>query len=79
MNVALLNPLLQAVVALALLGAYAGLRAVGTDEPVLLGLLAGQLAGHGITHLTAQVAGAELPPDAPAAPAAKRPNVAVVE
>jgi hypothetical protein len=51
----LLDPILHAVLALALLVAYCVLRLAGTEEPLLLGMLAGQLTGLGVTQVAERV------------------------
>lgn len=58
----LLDPILHAVIALALIVAYVVLRALGHDEPTLLGILGGQLGSLGVSHIAAQVSGAEGKP-----------------
>ena len=60
---AILNPVLHGVIAICLLAAYAALRWHGVDEPVLLGILGGQLGGLGVTNIAAQAQSA--PPQAP--------------
>ena len=49
-----LLPVLHTVVALALLATYATLWALGHQDPVLLGVLGGQLGGLGVTQLAQQ-------------------------
>lgn len=59
-----LTPALHAVVAVGLLAAYVALTILGHDGNALLGLLAGQLGGLGLTHLATE-AGKQPPPAPP--------------
>lgn len=52
----LLDPILHAMIALAILAAYGALRWHGVDEPILLGLLGGQLGGLGVSNVAQKVA-----------------------
>ena len=56
MNAALLDPVLHTLIALGLLAAYAVLKATGHDDPVLLGLLGGQLGGQGVSQVAQKYA-----------------------
>lgn len=62
----ILDPLSHLIVAVCLIAAYAALRWHGVDEPVLLGILGGQLGGVGLTAI-AQKAASTPPPSSPVA------------
>jgi len=66
----ILDPVLHAVVALALLAAYVVLWCYGHQDQTLLGILGGQLGGLGISHVaqSAAVAKATAPSVAVLAP-----------
>ena len=51
----LFDPLSHLIVAVCLLAAYAALRWHGVDEPVLLGILGGQLGGVGLSTIAQKV------------------------
>jgi hypothetical protein len=57
-----LTPILHAVVSIVLVVAYVVLWSTGHNGDALLGLLAGQLGGLGVTHLTEKVAAARPSP-----------------
>ena len=74
----LLDPILHAVIALGLLAAYCVLWSQGHQDSTLLGLLAGQLGGLGVSQVAQKVTAAQtpgppvnvapLPPSPPAGP-----------
>lgn len=68
MTTTLLDPVLHAVIALGLLAAYCVLWSEGHQDPVLLGLLGGQLGGLGVSQVAQRVSTVDNPP-APVAPA----------
>lgn len=59
----LLDPIMHAVISLALIAAYGALRWHGVDEPVLLGLIGGQLGGLGVSSVAQKVAAATGTPE----------------
>lgn len=72
--VSLLDPVLHLLISLALLAAYGALRWHGVDEPVLLGLLGGQLGGLGITQVAQRVAVAQAAAPSPSEPGPVTPT-----
>lgn len=70
MNVNVLDPLLHALIALGLLATYGALRWHGVDEPVILGLLGGQLGGLGVSQVAQKASTASTQPAVVAQPAA---------
>lgn len=55
MIVAILDPILHAVIALCLLAAYCTLWALGHQDTTLLALLGGQLSALGVTQVASRV------------------------
>lgn len=48
---ALAEPIIHAIIAVCLIAAYAALRWHGVDEPLLLGILGGQLGALGVSNI----------------------------
>lgn len=63
----ILDPILHAVIALGLLAAYCTLWALGHQDQTLLGILAGQLGGLGVSNVALKAA-STAPPSSPVAP-----------
>lgn len=59
----LLDPILHTVITIALLAAYGALRWHGVNEPVLLGLVGGQLGGLGVSNVAQKFAAATGSPE----------------
>jgi hypothetical protein len=70
MPLSLLEPVLHAIVGLALLAAYVTLAILGHDDTALLGILVGQLAALSVSQVAQQAAASvrQTEPPPPAGP-----------
>lgn len=65
MPISLLEPILHAVLAIALLACYVTLAILGHDDTALLGILVGQLAALSVSQVSQQAAASQRQSDPP--------------